>query len=115
MYRQSLPESFINAWHGIIWGLRVGRNLRLQLAAFALIILVGIVRSFTVERWAIILVLGAGVLSLELMNTALEVLADRLHPEEHIAIGRAKDMAAGAVLCLSVAAAVVGLLFLVYP
>jgi undecaprenol kinase len=48
------------------------------------------------------------VLALELVNTALEHLADRLHPERHIAIQRAKDCAAGAVLLASIAAVIIG-------
>jgi undecaprenol kinase len=48
------------------------------------------------------------VLALELVNTALEHLADRLHPERHIAIQRAKDCAAAAVLLASIAAVVIG-------
>jgi diacylglycerol kinase (ATP) len=48
------------------------------------------------------------VLALELLNTALEHLADRLHPERHMAIQMAKDCAAGAVLLASIAALVIG-------
>jgi undecaprenol kinase len=50
------------------------------------------------------------VLALELVNTALEHLADRLHPERHIAIQKAKDCAAGAVLLASIAAVIIGCL-----
>jgi diacylglycerol kinase len=48
------------------------------------------------------------VLALELVNTALEHLADKLHPERHIAIQNAKDCAAGAVLLASIAAVIIG-------
>jgi len=61
--------------------------------------------------WVALCVLSAGaVLALELVNTALERLADRLHPENHLAIQTAKDCAAGAVLLASIAAAVIGVL-----
>lgn len=53
--------------------------------------------------WAIVLITVAAVLSAELINTALEFVVDRLHPEQHPLIGRAKDCAAGAVLILSLA------------
>lgn len=49
----------------------------------------------------------AGVLTAELFNTALEVLADRLHPEIHEMIGKAKDCAAGAVLVMSACSIVI--------
>jgi len=59
--------------------------------------------------WVALCVLSAGaVLALELVNTALERLADRLHPEIHVAIQTAKDCAAGAVLLASITAATIG-------
>jgi undecaprenol kinase len=52
---------------------------------------------------------AAAVLAAELFNTALEHIADRLHPELHPAIETAKDCAAAAVLLLAIIAALVGL------
>ena len=49
----------------------------------------------------------------ELFNTALETLADHLHPERHPVVGAAKDIAAAAVLVASGAAVVAGLAFAV--
>jgi undecaprenol kinase len=46
----------------------------------------------------------AFVLAAELFNTAVEGLADHLHPDQHPAIKTVKDCAAGAVLVASVAA-----------
>ncbi|MFS4460044.1 diacylglycerol kinase [Bdellovibrio sp. HCB2-146] len=57
--------------------------------------------------WALIIVLIALVLAAEMINTALEFIIDRLHPEQHPIIGKAKDCAAGAVLLLSFASIVV--------
>jgi undecaprenol kinase len=59
---------------------------------------------------ALCVVSGAVVLAVELLNTALEHLADRLHPEQHPTIRAAKDCAAAAVLLASIAAMVIGLL-----
>jgi diacylglycerol kinase (ATP) len=53
--------------------------------------------------WALVLLTVGAVLAAELFNTALELIIDRLHPENHPTIGRAKDCAAGAVLILSLA------------
>ncbi len=47
--------------------------------------------------------LAALVLSLELVNTALEAFLDRFHPEPDAATGFAKDCLAGAVLIASLA------------
>ena len=42
------------------------------------------------------------------MNSALERLIDHVHPEIHPEIGFVKDMAAGAVLVISVGSVIVG-------
>ena len=62
---------------------------------------------------ALIAIMIVLVLAVELMNSALEALADRLHPEAHPEVKKVKDMAAGAVLMLSMASLIVGLLMLI--
>jgi undecaprenol kinase len=54
--------------------------------------------------WAIVALTVAFVLAAEIVNTAVEGLADHLHPEQHPAIKAVKDCAAGAVLVATVAA-----------
>ena len=38
------------------------------------------------------------ILSVELLNTSIEFMLERLHPEQHELIGKCKDVASGAVL-----------------
>ena len=52
------------------------------------------------------------VLALELMNSALEYLIDRVHPDIAPQIKLAKDAAAGAVLIASAGALIVGAMML---
>jgi diacylglycerol kinase (ATP) len=54
--------------------------------------------------WALVGLAVAGVLAAELANTAVERLADRLHPEEHDDIKLVKDCMAAAVLVASLGA-----------
>jgi undecaprenol kinase len=54
--------------------------------------------------WAIAALTIGFVVAAEVFNTAVEGLADHLHPEQHPAIKAVKDCAAGAVLVASVAA-----------
>lgn len=80
---------------------------------FGMIVLLGALILKPKPLWIAILSLTVSlVLSAELMNTALEHVIDRLHPEQHPMIGRAKDCAAGAVLVLSMASLIVGIAFL---
>lgn len=61
--------------------------------------------------WTALVVLAAAfVLALELVNSALEYLLDRLHPAQSREIGAAKDAAAAAVLLASLAAAAIAAL-----
>ncbi|THD36818.1 MAG: diacylglycerol kinase [Sphingomonas sp.] len=58
--------------------------------------------------WALVAMLAALILALELLNGAIEAVIDLLHPGLHDEITAAKDMVAGAVLAISAAALVVG-------
>lgn len=62
--------------------------------------------------WALIGLAVGLVLVAELANTAVETLADLLHPERHPEIGVAKDVAAGAVLIATLVAIGVGVAYL---
>ena len=59
--------------------------------------------------WAVVLLVVALILALELVNSALEGVIDHLHPEQHPEIKVIKDMVAGAVLVLSASALLVAL------
>ena len=65
---------------------------------------------FEVETWEWMALLGciAMVISLELVNSALEYLTDMVQPEFDPRAGKVKDVAAGAVLFAAVIAAVIG-------
>ncbi len=62
--------------------------------------------------WAIIALTVVLVLAAELVNTAIECLADHLHPEQHPRIKIVKDCAAAAVLVVSLGAMAVAVAFL---
>lgn len=91
---------------GLSEGVRRDRSVRTHLlfAAFAVAALIwlrpALAWSLTV---AVLLVLG---LVVELLNGALEVLLDRLHPDQDPEIGAAKDMASAAALVINGAAVI---------
>ena len=66
-------------------------------------------------NWAILLLCVGLVVSLELMNSALERLSNRVTIETDPLIRDAKDMSAAAVLAASLFAAIVGLILLGPP
>ena len=103
-------ESVNCAIEGILWTVRTQRHMRYHfLAAVAVLLLALALRlsalEFVLLAFAVTLVLFA-----ELFNTAIEVLVDLVSPDYHPLAGRAKDVAAGAVLVASIGAAVMGYL-----
>jgi diacylglycerol kinase len=83
-------------------------HMRFHFIMLLIAVALGRVFEITPAEWAAVLIGGALVMCLEIMNTALESLADHLHPERHPAIRNVRDMAAGAVLFGELVAVVLG-------
>lgn len=105
-------------WHrirfamaGIRHGLSTERSLKTQTLILVVVLIALLMLRPPLVWCALIAITSAAVLAAELFNTAVEQLADRLHPEEHPEIRIVKDCAAGAVLVTSLGAVVVALLF----
>ena len=91
---------------------RAESSLRLETGAgLALVCLLTWFRA-TPVWWAIFALVIAGVLSSELVNTAIETMCDLFHPDIHPRIKVAKDCASAAVFILNTAAVLILLLFL---
>jgi diacylglycerol kinase len=107
-------ESFGDAGRGLR-AVLAEPNARVQLAIALAVIVLAAWLDLGRRDWALLVLAMGLVLAGEAANTALEALADRVAPDHHPLVGRAKDAAAGAVLIASVAAAVLGLLVLGPP
>ncbi|QNQ11427.1 diacylglycerol kinase [Sphingomonas alpina] len=83
------------------------RSFRTQACCAVLAIVALLILRPSPIWWTLIVVTSALVLALELINSALEAVIDRFHPKIHPEIKAAKDMLAGAVLAISVAALIV--------
>ena len=106
----SFPTRLGHAWAGIRLVWRREKTFRTHgLFALAAIAVAAGLRAGPVW-WALIVLCIALVVALEAMNSALEYVIDRLHPEIHEEIRCAKDAAAGAVLLASLGSAIVGAL-----
>ena len=105
----SLQKSFGYALQGISFFFRNERNGRLQLLIACCVFLAGILLSISMTEWLIILLFMALVISLEMLNSALEKLCDHISPDWHPQIKVIKDMAAGAVLWSSIMSIIAGL------
>lgn len=112
MKGQAFSRRFGFALAGLKLALRRERSLRAHALAVAGVLVLLAATRAPAQWWALLGLACGLVLVAELLNTALEVLADHLHPEQHPEIGAAKDIAAAAVLLASGVALAVGLAFL---
>src|SRR5438067_7126163 len=85
------------------------RNCQVLLAATLAVLAAGLYLSITALEWCALIGATALVWVAEGLNTALERLTDLVSPGFHPLAGKAKDLAAGAVLLASVGAFLVGL------
>lgn len=105
-------DSMKLAFWGLWMAFRSERNLHIQLTAAVLVLAVSLKIHVSETHLMIILILIGGVISLELMNTALERLVDLVTKEWHPLAKAAKDIAAGAVWWFSIISAVIYILIL---
>ncbi|MBX6377646.1 MAG: diacylglycerol kinase [Clostridia bacterium] len=82
--------------------------MRLHTLATAVVALLGWLGGIEAWAWAVLALAVGLVLTAELLNTALETLGDRVAPGQDPLVGRAKDVAAGAVLVAAGCAVAVG-------
>lgn len=103
-------DSFGHAFRGVASAL--GSEVHLRFHALATVVVLGLGFYFSISRteWALVALAVGTVWTAELANTAIEALTDLVSPEYHPLAGKAKDVAAGAVLLAALAALVVGAL-----
>ena len=106
--KNPLWRSFGYAFAGIWTGIRKERNMKIHCTALLMVVIAGIAFRITVSEWCICIVLCALVMSLELVNTAVEAVVDLVTEEKKPLAKVAKDTAAGAVLIAAIMAAVIG-------
>lgn len=101
-------QSFVDAGRGFLTVLRTEWNFRIHAVVALLVTIAGFVFRIDEGEWLAVVLSAGLVFMAEVFNTAMEYLADAVHPEADQGVGMAKDAAAGGVLIAAVAAAVVG-------
>ncbi len=92
---------------GIRYAWREERGFRNQVFGFAAMVATLSIIQPKLLWWGLALMASLTAISFEMLNSAMEALADHLHPEHHPKIGKMKDLAGGAVIVFSF-----GLLFI---
>lgn len=111
--KNPLYKSFGYAFQGIWAVIRKERNIKIHLSMMTLVIIAGCVLHISVAEWCICMILFAQVISLEIVNTAVEACVDLATEEWKPKAKLAKDAAAGAVLVSAIFAAIIGLVIFI--
>jgi len=106
----SLIAAFRFAIRGILYAFRHERNIWVHLTIAMVVVVAGIILGLSSSEWVLVLLCMGLVFSAELVNTAIEKMVDLLSPEKQERAGRAKDLAAGAVLICAVVSAAAGMI-----
>lgn len=96
------------AFKGAIKLITTEHSIMVQSTIAVLLIIAGFYFEISHEEWLIQTLTIGLVLGIEGLNTAVEKVADFIHPEYHERIGFIKDIAAGAVFFAAMTAIAVG-------
>ena len=105
-------RSFVCAARGLWLQVATEPNAQIHLVVTVIVLILSVWLQISAGEWCAIVTATAFVWIAEGLNAAVEAVADHVTTERHPLIARAKDIAAGAVLVASIAAAVIGLLVL---
>ncbi len=75
--------------------------------------IIGFIMHLSATEWMFQIMAIGLILVAESLNTAIEKLADFIHPEYHKQIGRIKDISAGAAFFAAIIAIIIGLIIYV--
>jgi len=87
----------VNSWNGLIAATRSEQAFRQELAALVLAVPLAFVITPDIWKRVALIAVVLLLVVVELLNTAIEKLADHVAPGLHPRIGRIKDMGSAAV------------------
>lgn len=103
-------ESIGFALRGAYLLIKTEASIKVQFIIAIMMVILGFYFELSATEWALQVLAMGLVLSIEGINTAIEKMADFIHPNTHKKIGLIKDISAGAVLIASLFAGIVGLI-----
>lgn len=108
-------QSSNNAIEGILHAAKTQRHIRYHLFAAILLLIIGFVLGIRGTDFVVLITLAIIVISVEMINTAIEIITDVLFKEYDPRAKAIKDIAAGAVLVTALGAALIGYIILHDP
>ena len=116
-YKQtSFSTTFKNARKGMRLTIKSERNIRIHLFFAAFVIISAYCLNFSITKFCILFLTIAAVISAEMFNSAIEFSLDAIfHNRYSRMVGMAKDIAAGAVMIVTISAIMIGVLLFAPP
>lgn len=102
-----LYNATINTLRGLSCGIRIERAVRQEAAVLVVAVPLGAFLAPSIGWYVAMIGVLLGTLAVELLNTAIEKLADRVTLERDPRIGMAKDFGSAAVFCMLCLAALI--------
>lgn len=113
------PRTWINkfqdAFAGIYLGVVGQSSFIVHSWVFVAVVLLGVALRIEAWQWTVVLLVSGSVVSLELVNSAIESLARSITNEYHPSIDQALKIASAAVLIAALTAILVGLIIFLPP
>ncbi|CAG9608120.1 diacylglycerol kinase family protein [Pseudoneobacillus rhizosphaerae] len=106
-------ETFKFALEGIRVSILKEKNIRFHLLFSVIVIVLAIIFNLTQTEWLFILIAIAGMIVVEMINTAIERVVDLVTDQYHPLAGQAKDIAAGAVLIYAIFSVIIGMIIFI--
>lgn len=106
-------DSFKYAFRGIAEGFKGQWNIKIHFLFALAAIALSYYLELRTSRFCIILLCCGAVISIELINTAIEKLCDLVEPNKNEKVRVIKDISAGAVLIVSIVSLIIGLIIFV--
>lgn len=106
-------KSITFAVKGAVKLITTEHSVMVQFSLGVLMTILGFYFNITKIEWLFQTLSIGLVLSIEGLNTAVEKVADFIHPNYHKKIGFIKDIAAGAVMFAAITAVIIGLIIYV--
>jgi len=114
--QQNFSNTFKNARKGMRLTLKSERNVRVHIFVATLVLISAYCLNFSITKFCILFLTIAGVISAEMFNSAIEFTLDAVfHNRYSRMVGMAKDIAAGAVMVVTISAVLIGVLLFVPP
>lgn len=108
--KSRFSESAGHALNGINYTSNHERNFRIELFFAIAVTIISMVLKVSLIEWAILILVIAMVLALEMVNTAIERCVDLVTQEYKELAKVSKDVAAGAVLIMSMFSIIIGII-----